>query len=462
MISPLQFGLNEAKTGVDCYYVLQKTHNEAYRLGVGVSYSGVKELFLEIPEGAHSLPLTSFTDFAGVSLKVKNTQKDFFLFSMSNKLTSVDLNGEEIEGRDFTMNPILKSGRKLLVIKDKTPWVENRIGYNYGAIRKDIMLVENGWGGNATVQSYCTSASSPECYCCEVNPSPKIVKNIVFQRASGSTKKTYLIMAENQYNVKLSNVGITTPDGSGLYGDKAIYVLNCVDVMLDGIAINGTYSLPKRFGYGVSLDNIYNLQVKNMYARANWGVFGNNNVHKAMLQNCDINRFDIHCYGKDVSFENCTFVDFYNQFSSIYGLISFKHCTFTRFTPVLMEGTYNALTAFDVVFDHCKINMDENHSALFTIFGFSKQENTRPELREKCLPNITLRNCQVNVADGVKKWYVYNTNNIQDYEGRFSHISKATIEGLSTNAKESDLSVFSKNINSTNRVQSKIDYSRKQ
>jgi hypothetical protein len=239
-------------------------------------------------------------------------------------------------------------------------------------------------------------------------------------------------------------------------------MLNCVDVTLDGISINGTYSLPKRFGYGVSLDNIYNLQVKNMYARANWGVFGNNNVNKAMLQDCDINRFDIHCYGKDVSFEKCTFVDFYNQFSSIYGLISFKHCTFTRFTPILIEGTYNALTAFDVVFDHCKINLDKNHSALFTIFGFSKQENSRPELREKCLPNITLLNCQVNVADGVKKWYVYNTNNIQEYEGRFSYISKATIEDLSTNAKESDLSVFSKNINSINRVQSKIDYFRKQ
>lgn len=458
MISPLQFGLNEAKTGVDCYYVLQKTHNEAYRLGVGVSYSGVKELFLEIPENAHSLPLTSFTDFAGVSLIVKNTQKDFFLFSMSNMVTSVDLNGEEIDGRDFTLNPILKSGRKLLVIKDKTPWVENRIGYNYGATRKDIMLVENGRGGNATVQSYCTSASSPECYYCEVNHSPKIVKNIVFQRTSGSTKKTYLIMAENQYNVKLSNVDITTPDGSGLYGDKAIYMLNCVDVTLDGITINGTYSLPKRFGYGVSLDNIYNLQVKNMYARANWGVFGNNNVHKAMLQNCDINRFDIHCYGKDVRFENCNFVDLYNQFSSMYGEVVFENCIFTKFTPVLIEGTYNAYTAFDVVFENCTFNIDKNHTTIFKVYGFSGRENSRPELKQKCLPNIDLRDCRVNVSEGVDKWYVYNTNNLSDYEGRFSYISKVRVERLSTNMKERTISVFSNNINSVNKIQLQLDY----
>lgn len=453
MISPLQFGLNEAKTGVDCYYVLQKTHNEAYRLGVGVSYSGVKELFLEIPKDAQSLPLTSFTDFAGVSLIVKNTQKDFFLFSMSNKVTSVDLNGEEIDGRDFTLNPILKSGRKLLVIKDKTPWVENRIGYNYGATRKDIMLVENGLGGNATVQSYCTSASSPECYYCEVNPSPKIVKNVVFQRASGSTKKTYFIMAENQYNVKLSNVDITTPDGSGLYGDKAIYMLNCVDVTLDGITINGTYSLPKRFGYGVSLDNIYNLQVKNMFARANWGVFGNNNVHKAMLQNCDINRFDIHCYGKDISFEDCDFVNLYNQFSSVYGLISFTNCNFSNFTPILMGRSYNAYTAYDVRFEECTFNLDKKHNSIINFSGFTTEENKRPELKEKCLPNVTMSDCRVNLAEGMKKWYVYNTQKTKDYEGRFSHISEVRIEGLSTNGGSATMEIFSKNIETVNKVQ---------
>lgn len=230
-------------------------------------------------------------------------------------------------------------------------------------------------------------------------------------------------------------------------------MLNCVDVTLDGITINGTYSLPKRFGYGVFLDNIYNLQVKNMYARANWGVFGNNNIHKAILQNCDINRFDIHCYGKDVSFENCNFVDFYNQFSSLYGVVSFNNCSFTKFTPLLIEGTYNALTAFDVVFENCRINLDENHSALFTIFGFNKQENSRPELKEKCLPNITLRNCQVNVADGMKKWYVYNTQKTNDYEGRFSNISEVKIEGLSTNGGSATMEVFSKNIETVNKVQ---------
>lgn len=457
MISPLQFGLNEAKTGADRYYVLQRAHNEAYRLGVGVSYSGIKELFLEIPKDAQSLPLTDYTDFAGVSLKVENTQKDFFLFSMSKKLTSVNVNGEEIDSRDFTMNPVMKSGKKLLIIKDKTLWVENRIGYNYGATRKDIMLVENGLGGNASVQGYSTPASCPECYYCEVDPSPKIVKNIDFQRTSNSTKKTYLIKVENQYNVKLSNVNVTTPDGSGLYGDKAIYMLNCVDVTLDDITINGTYSLPKKFGYGVSVDNIYDFHVGSMFARAHWGVFGNNNVQKALLKDCDINRFDIHCYGKDVRFENCSFVDIYNQFSSVYGELYFRNCTFTSFFPILMEYSYNAYTGFDLVFENCTFNLDKNHNCIVYLPSFTKMENSRQELGKKCLPNVTMQDCRVNATDGLKKWYIYNIKNADGYEGSFHHISKVTLKRLSSNVESTEMAVFNKNVNTINEVRVIID-----
>lgn len=39
-LSPLDFGLAEAKGGVECYNVLLKCHLEALRLGVGVDYSG--------------------------------------------------------------------------------------------------------------------------------------------------------------------------------------------------------------------------------------------------------------------------------------------------------------------------------------------------------------------------------------------------------------------------------------
>lgn len=70
-VSPLDYGLNEARNGEETYYVLLKCHQDAVRRNCGVSYAGINDLFLEIPINAMPIPLTYFTDFAGVSLIVK-------------------------------------------------------------------------------------------------------------------------------------------------------------------------------------------------------------------------------------------------------------------------------------------------------------------------------------------------------------------------------------------------------
>ena len=458
-ISPLDYGLKEAKTGEERYMVLRRTHEEAQRLGVGVSYAGIKEIQLKIPAGAKPLPLTNYTDFAGVTIKVENIEKGFFLFSVLSSVTQLEVKGMEIDSRDYSNNRDLRKGNKLLVVTDNTPWVENRKGYDYGAIRKDIVMVANGKGSNGPVQSYCSIESNPECYYCEVNPSEKkIIKNITFERLATSTEKTYLVKIENQNNVELSNITIKTPQGSGLYGDRAIFVANCMNVTLSDITINDTYSLPNKYGYGVSLNNIYNLHVDNMYARADWGVFGNNNVHKATLKKCDINRFDIHCYGKDIIFEDCNFVNLYNQFSSVYGLISFKNCVFTGFTPVLIGHSYNAYTAYDLYFESCTFNLDKLHNRIVDFSGFAKEENSRHELKEKCLPNVTMVDCQVNAEGGLKKWYIYNTKAIKGYKGEMSHLSKVIIEGLSVNNQTIKMEVFSDDVKTVNIIQKQISF----
>ena len=457
-VNPLQYGLNEAKTGEERYYVLQHTHEEAKRLGVGVSYDGVKTIDLTIPAKAKPIPLTHYTDFAGVTIRVDNNQKGLYLFTLSADLKPVNVSGEEIDSKDFRNNPTLYSGRKLLVITDKTPWVEKRKGHDYGAMRKDIMLVNNGRGSNEPIQSYYTNTTVPECYYCDVSGVPKIVfKNVKFERTSSSTQKTSLVKIENQYGVELANVTINTPEGTGLYGDRAIYIVNCADVEFSDITINGTYSLPGTYGYGISLDNVYDFRVDNLYARANWGMFGNNNVNKAYLKNCDFNRFDTHCYGRDVKFEKCNFVDLYNQFSAVYGKISFKDCTFTDFRPILIESSYNSYTAFDVSFEGCVFNFNEKHYCIIDYSGFDKELNSRPELREKCLPNVAMKNCQVNLTNGVKKWYVYNTQRTKAYDGIFAYVSEVEIKDVTTNRSNAQMEVYSHKIKTANKVNLKIE-----
>ena len=410
---------------------------------------------MDIPSDAKPLPLTYYTDFSGVTFIVTNTEKNIYLFSLSDKLIPVSVDGKEIDTRVFSRNQVLKSGKKLLVISDKTPWVENRIGHDYGATRKDIMLVENGVGSNTPIQSYSTSVSRPEGSYRDVGTNKIVVKGIVFNRTANSTKKTYLLKMENQSDVTLSNISITTPEGSGLNGDRAMDLANCVNVKLEDISINGTYSLPKQYGYGITLDNICAIQVNNMFGRGNWGIFGNNNVQQAVLKNCDINRFDIHCYGKDVSFENCNFVDLYNQFASVYGDVVFKDCTFSNFTPVLMGSSYNAYTAYDIRFENCTFNLDAKHASIVDFSGFCETENTRPELKEKCLPNVAMRNCKVNVSGGLKKWFVINTKKTGEYDGVFSHLSSVTVEGLSYPEKQTNMELFSKSVRTRNSVRMK-------
>ncbi len=457
-INPLQFGLNEAKTGEERYYVLYRTHKEAQRLGVGVTYEGIKEIDIVIPDKAKSIPITQFTDFAGVTLQVENKKKNIYLFSLSSVLKPVAITGKEIDSRDFSKNPVLKSGSKILVVTDDTPWVEKRKGHDYGATRKDIMFVKDGKSESNPVQSYCTSISSPNgCYR-DVDESMKIViKNIKFNRTNTSTEKTNLFKVENQYNVELSNVVINTPEDSGLVGDKAICFLNCLNIRISDVSINGTYSLPNYFGYGISLNNVYDLSVTKLYARANWGVFGNNNVNKAHLTNCDINRFDIHCYGKDIMFENCNFVDLYNQFSSVYGLISFKNCVFSNFTPILMDSSYNAYTAFDISFEKCKFNFDKKHYSIVSLSGFVREKNPRLELKEKSLPNVTMISCCINASEGVDRCYVFNTKTVKNYEGYFSHVSKVVIKDLSTNDESLELVVFSNDVKTLSTVELELD-----
>lgn len=456
-VNPLQFGLQRAHTGIERYYVLEKTHDEALRRGYGVSYAGIEFIDIEMPADARALPLTNYTDFAGVTIRVTNNQKDAYLFSLSSKLKSISVNGKEIDDGNFTHNSALKNGLKLLIIYDKTPWVDRRSGYDYSAIRKDIMLINNGKASNSPIQSYSSSVSIPDGHYCDIYHNKIIIKNLKLVRSDNSTKKTYLIKIENQYDIDLSQISIYTPNDTGLDGDRAIHIINCYKVCISDLYIDGTYSLSNKYGYGVTMDNVCDLNIRNMYGRGHWGVFGNNNVQSAWLRNCDINRFDIHCYGKDIFFEGCNFVDLYNQFASVYGTISFNNCTFSKFKPIYVGSSYNAYTAYDLYFDHCIFNLDKTHSSIIDFSGFATEENKRPELKKKCLPNVTIVDCRVNMVDGLKHWDVFNTGKMDNFKGEFSYISQVTIKKLSGNESVNNMNIFSKDIKSVNKVKVRKD-----
>ena len=439
-INPIQYGLEDAKTGEERFDVLLRTHQEAERLGVGVSYAGIKEIQLTIPKNAKSLPTTHFTDFAGVTFQVENQQKNIYLFAISAELKPVDVRGIDIDNGDFTKYDVLKSGTKLLVINDQTPWVEQRAGHDYGATRREVMVLRNGKSDSGPVQSYCTASSKPAGQYCDVTGAKKIVfKNITFNRSAGSTYKTYLVRITNQYDVELSDITINTPDSPGMYGDRGIRIENSAKILLENITINGTYSrgsdgeYGKKYGYGISLENVYDFNARKLYAWANWGVFGNNNVHLVHLEDCDINRFDIHCYGKDIYCKNVNFVGLYNQYASVYGTIQYDKCTFTDFTPVLNGGSYNAYVEHEVVMNDCVFNVTPDKNYIVKMGNLNDVENGRPELAEKCLPNVRIKNLVVNMTEGAEDFYVFKSSSGGKKVSSVGGLSMITVDGLTVN-----------------------------
>lgn len=451
-LSPLDFGLLSAKSGIDRFKLLQKCHQEAIERKMEVSYKGIDTLNIEIPHNASSIPLSSFTDFTGTVINVVNQSKNIYLFELNQEDMSIDITWSNIDKKEFP----IRNGEYMIIINDLEPWVQNRIGYDYSHYRKDLLYVKKGKLKNKMITSYRTNKSNIQFKTFNIdNSQTKIIKNLILNRARGNTYQTYLFFINNQCRVKLDNIIIHTPENN-LYGDAAIRITNCGLVDIKNTIIDGTYSQRDKYGYGIYMDNVWNISFRNLKADAKWGIFGTNNVNDVKLEDCDINRFDIHCYGRDVKAVRCKFSNLYNQFSSVFGTISFEKCEFTNFIPFLIESSYNAYTPFDVKWKDCTFNLDDKHNYIMTLFGVPEQYNERPELRRKCLPNISITNCKVRLADNMNKWYLIHTGGVK-YKDTFDYISEITLKGVKVyNSKGKDFELSTEKLKYTNPVKTDI------
>lgn len=430
--SPFDFGLESALTDSSRYDVLYRTHAAAVAAGGHVDYTGIQELSIEITAGVEPIPLTPNSDFGGLILNVKNRAQKCFIFTMINSGDSVDVPQELVDEGDFSTVKGLDTGMVMLVLEDETPWVANRSGYTYGAMRKDILLVENGKALNHPISSYQTDSTKLKCRMIPVTKDVKTISNITIRRSAESTYKAMCFSVSGQHNLLIRNVRISTPKSS-LMADEAISITNCTRVTCEDVHIDGTYSQVDKYGYGLMLNNVWDSKFIHVVAKANWGVFGTNNMNKTVLKNCDINRFDIHCYGRDVQMVNCKFSDLYNQFSSVFGQISYEGCHFVKFVPVLIETTYNAYTGFDLVMKNCVFDASESRNMLVSVGYLTDTKNSRPELAEKCWPNISIKNLTVNVPDVVKSIVLFKTKGTIAPNSAVGYISKVKIDGLKFN-----------------------------
>ena len=429
-LSPFDFGLAEAETDSARYEVLYATHAKAVEMGAEVSYQGIGTLVIEVTEHSLPIPLTRHNDFAGLHLIVKNQYKAQYLFTITDTLwQSVELSPSAVDSGDFSSTPLLAEGLWMLLLEDEQPWVSNRSGYKYGAHRKDLLLVRNGRAQNRPVAPYSTDSTRMKAWVLPADEGLKTITDLTITRDSTSTSKTYCFNIIGINNLKISKLSINTPDTKNLYADAAINIANCANITLEDVTIEGTYSRTNNYGYGIQMNNVWNSRFTRLTAHANWGVFGTNNLSNTTLRDCNINRFDIHCYGRDVFIYNCKFSKLYNQFSSVFGNVRFEECRFTEFIPVLFEPSYNAYTPFNLTFKDCIFDALPSRNYLISAGQLDNITNSRPELAPKCWPNINIQNLIVNVPDNVSKIILFNSKKAMSGVS-VDHIADIKIDGL--------------------------------
>ena len=422
---------------------------DAIKKGTTVDYSGIEKIELEIVQGFKSIPLTGQDNFEGVEFVVKNDAKVVALFELSCEGKTIVVDKHLLDGRCFRSVPELRHGEHLLVIQDNNLWVDNRVGHDYGHTRKDILLIKDGRSQNTVIAPYNNPQSSPSCKVIDVPSEAYHVHDFTFTRVAGSKCRTSCVKVKGVAHLLLENIVINTPEND-LWGDRAIHILNCADVTLKNITINNTYSQPKKYGYGVSINNAWKTCMVNVKGAAPWGLLGNNNLSDTYLKDCQLNRFDIHCYGKNVYLADCKFDGgdycWYCGGSSIYGIMQYDRCSFINCTPIAFGDSYKTAVGLEVVFNDCVFYATKKRHSVFRTKVLNNKVNPRFGLSKKCLPTIEINNMTINVPKGVKEVLLYDVGNVT-YSGTVGYLGNVKINGLEIKSSSSNQDIGFKLIN---------------
>ena len=457
-ITPFDFGLADCKSGEERFWALFNAHAEALKTGSKVDYTGIKQIDIEIPAKARSIALGEQTDFNGAIFNVHNTKKAYFcLFTMMRKANSLNVSKSDVCTYSFGTYPELNNGIKLLIIEDKTPWIERRIGNSYGHQRKDVLVIKDGQAQNETISPYSNDISSPICSFVDETGDKKFFKNLTFYRTEDSTEKTLLLKVQYYNDIEISGVNIYTSNPNNWHDDYTINIKDCANLTIKDVIVDGTYSLKDRFGYAICLTNVFNVTVINMYGDAAWGVFDCNNINKATIINSDLNRFDLHCYGRDYTFKKCT-IRQSAPLSSMFGKVFFLDCVFEHAHPCLYRTDYNAYTPFDLEFVRCTFMMDKIHNGIIRIATLTEERVNREELQNKCLPNIKITNSKVYLDETVKNFNIIRIERYL-YTYPISYLTSIDINGLDIYGTNADMLIipkFAKGVETKNHVHIKL------
>ena len=432
-----------ANDGIGLYNKLKEIHNSARQANENITYPYGETFNITIQNNQDPIPLSPNTDFNYCKFVVKNTSKIINLFSLAadeDDVHSVTID-KSLLRKDaiiYGSNQEMSITPKLLIVEDQNEWTYRNDSDPF--IRKDVLFVTGNQIQNDPIATYNNSASSPACEYVDVSTVQKTIENIVFERTSDSTFVTNLLSTKKQYNVLIRNVTIITqtPNGTPFYEDECININDSAMIEMRNININRTYSAEDHWGYGIRLLNVWNSSILNLTAfNPEKGVMGNENVNGLIVENSDLNRVDVHCYGRDITCTNCLFrnesnvTHRYNRVSSFYGKLTFINCTFNSFLPLRIDSDYNAFTPFDLILDNCTLNVSPTQKSIVNTEKLGKANTTtRQELEERCLPNIIITNLHLNFLQATEFYFIriYGFDEENDYSGSIHYMNTFVVD----------------------------------
>lgn len=428
-VSPFDYGLREATTGEARYQALYNAHCAAVALGLELDYSGVGTVELTVPSGAKALPLPNNTDFKGTVFRVLNTAQKGYLFSLEKVFTRVGVSGAQIDAADYSGVPVLSGGLHLLRIQDDQHWVNDREGFDHPADRADVVLVRNGVGSNTPIASYDTPATRINAEWCDADDARKSFCNVTLVRDAASTQIINLLSVRGINNLYLSNVRVETPSGTGIYSDTAIDIRHCTNLTCEDVTFDGLYCDDHETGYGLSINNTWNAVFRRIHSHNRWAAFGCNNMQDSFLEDSDVERFDIHCYGRNITVRNSTLTGKGIPCSSIFGTVLCENVTFSDCFSYSMRTEYNAFTPFDIVLRNCELISGGQH-ALVNLGKYDAKINPRPELAKKNMPNLEVDGMTVHLIVGASAFSLFHLSDGQKYPDPLGHITSVKVKDL--------------------------------
>lgn len=481
------------KAGLELYESLYVLHVNAKNNGIPITYpevdprtdSGHENKVLEItvygdlpssdPNHVYnwkrkSIPLSYYTDFNNWTFKVSTSglNEDRNLFYLAQDSTAIHpleednaVSRESIENGHFHDHPILKTGKNLLLIEDNTPWTYRNEtpdtyhqpptpwanwDHEHPFARRDVLLIKDGFALNRPISSYSTMQSDPVCNYVTVPYLHHVFKNVTMIRTTNCAVVINLVHVKLLDDVTIENVEVVTPSNTSLTRDRCINIEDATNITIDNFSMNQTYCNENGgvddYGYGIQMFNVWNSIFRNLRSNESvWGFFGCRYVNTSLLEHCEINRFDIHCYGRDITCRNCTFApnpttysttyQATNRFASLCGNLIYEDCTFDNFVPYKTDYAYNIFQAFDILFRRCTFNVVRSDLAQLIEMGFwGAPLNARQELVRKCAPNVTIDDVTIVLGNNISEVNLFFYKDRQSFTEPVYHISYISINNL--------------------------------